>query len=41
MWVSAADRERWREMVGEKTSLPVASGQEEDDEITFAEQKID
>lgn len=41
MWVSAADCERWREMVGEKTPLPVAPGQEEDDEITFAEQEID
>ncbi|MFC9245114.1 hypothetical protein ACFT7S_14120 [Streptomyces sp. NPDC057136] len=40
-WVSAADCERWREMVGEKTPLPEAPGQEEDDELTFAEQEID
>ncbi|WP_406013965.1 hypothetical protein OG520_19155 [Streptomyces sp. NBC_00984] len=41
MWVSATDCERWREMVGEKTPLPEAPEQEEDDEITFAEQEID
>ncbi|MGW3060782.1 hypothetical protein ACWC98_33360 [Streptomyces goshikiensis] len=41
MWVPAADCERWREIVGEKTPLPEAPEQEGDDEITFAEQEID
>ncbi|MFC5956009.1 hypothetical protein ACFP51_16495 [Streptomyces pratens] len=40
LWVSAADCERWRETVGEKTPLPEAPGQEGDDELTFAEQEI-
>jgi hypothetical protein len=42
MWVSAADCEARREMVGEKTPLPDAPGQEgADDEITFSEQETD
>lgn len=41
MWVPADDCELWRELVGEKTPLPVAPEQEEDDQITFAEQEID
>ncbi|MEV5596401.1 hypothetical protein [Streptomyces sp. NPDC052496] len=41
MWVPAADCERWQALVGEKVPLPLAPVQEEDDEITFAEQEID
>lgn len=41
MWVPAADCERWREIVGEKTPLPEVPEQEGDDEIAFAEQEID
>ena len=41
MWVPADDCELWRELVGEKAPLPVAPEQEEDDQITFAEQEID
>ncbi|MFJ8190888.1 hypothetical protein ACIQ8D_14120 [Streptomyces sp. NPDC096094] len=41
MWVPADDCELWRELVGEKAPLPVAPEQEEDDQITFAEQDID
>lgn len=41
MWVPAADCERWREIVGEKTPLPEVPQRDGDDAITFAEQEID
>lgn len=41
MWVSADDRARWEELVGERTPLPAIPAQEEDDVITFAEREID
>ena len=41
MWVSADDRALWEELVGEKTPLPAAPPEDEDDVITFAEQEID
>ncbi|MET8248311.1 hypothetical protein ABZV31_30240 [Streptomyces sp. NPDC005202] len=41
MWVSADDRMLWEEIVGERSPLPPASAEEDDDVITFAEQEID
>ncbi|MEU9603941.1 hypothetical protein [Streptomyces sp. NPDC048057] len=41
MWVSADDRALWQELIGEKTPLPTASTEDEDDAITFAEQEVD
>ncbi|WDO07465.1 hypothetical protein ME763_18335 [Streptomyces murinus] len=41
MWVSVEDRALWQELIGEKTPLPAAPVEEEDDLITFAEQEID
>ncbi|MEU0378466.1 hypothetical protein ABZ093_14370 [Streptomyces cyaneofuscatus] len=41
MWVSAADRALWEEIVDEKTPLPTTPADEDDDVITFAEQEID
>ncbi|MGP4115360.1 competence protein CoiA family protein [Streptomyces sp. 4N509B] len=41
MWVPAVDRDLWQEMVGEKTRLSTAPIDEENDEITFAEEEID
>ncbi|MFI0937256.1 hypothetical protein [Streptomyces sp. NPDC021020] len=41
MWVSAADRALWEELVGERSPLPAAPTQEDDDLITFSEQEID
>ncbi|WP_162929197.1 hypothetical protein [Streptomyces sp. YIM 130001] len=40
MRVTATDRDLWKELVGEKKSLPVPE-QEEGDETTFADQEID
>ncbi|WP_237295701.1 MULTISPECIES: hypothetical protein [Streptomyces] len=41
MWVSADDSALWQELIGEKTPLPAAPAEEEDDVISFAEQEID
>lgn len=41
MWVPAADRALWEEIVDEKTTLPAAPVEEDDDAVTFAEQEID
>ncbi|MER5413979.1 hypothetical protein [Streptomyces virginiae] len=41
MWVPSADCKRWRELIGEMEPRPGAPAQDEDDEITFAEQEID
>ncbi|MFI9239213.1 hypothetical protein [Streptomyces sp. NPDC053079] len=41
MWVPAADCRLWQEMTGQTDPLPTAEPQEQDDEITFAEQEID
>ncbi|MFD3413457.1 hypothetical protein [Streptomyces cyaneofuscatus] len=41
MWVSAADRALWEEIVDEKAPLPTTPVEEDDDVITFAEQEID
>ncbi len=41
MWVSAADRALWEEIVDEKTPLPAVPAEEDDDVITFAEQEVD
>lgn len=41
MWVSAADRALWEEIVNEKTPLPAVPAVEDDDVITFAEQEVD
>lgn len=41
MWVPSADCTRWRELIGEKELLRGDPVQEEDDEVTFAEQEID
>lgn len=41
MWVSADDCALWQELIGEKTPLPAAPAEEEDDVISFAEQEID
>lgn len=41
MWVSAADRALWEEIVNEKTPLPAVPAEEDDDVITFAEQEVD
>ncbi|MEZ7007806.1 hypothetical protein [Streptomyces sp. AD55] len=40
-WVSADDRARWQELIGEKAPLPTAPAEDEDDVITFAGQEID
>ncbi|WP_283974182.1 hypothetical protein [Streptomyces sp. 378] len=39
--MSAVDRTLWEEIVGERTSLPPASAEEDADVITFTEQEID
>lgn len=41
MWVSAADRALWKEIVDEKTTLPAAPVEEDDDVVTFAGREID
>ncbi|NHI08652.1 hypothetical protein STPH2_4017 [Streptomyces sp. KO7888] len=41
MWVPADDRMLWEEIVGERTPLPPAPAEEDDDVITFTAQEID
>ncbi|MDX2698387.1 competence protein CoiA family protein [Streptomyces ipomoeae] len=41
MWVSVDDRALGQELIGEKTPLPTAPAEDEDDVITFAEKEID
>ncbi|MFD0034211.1 hypothetical protein ACWGDS_41945 [Streptomyces sp. NPDC055059] len=41
MWVTSDDRALWQELIAEKTTLPTAPAEDEDDVITFAEREID